>query len=177
MDCAHTQAGDRKAASVRETPNPDAHTWVKRFSGTAALQEFTSAILSMCSKSKASGSPLSTRDKIWDSWWRYHFLWSSSHRRRQHWNSPAQHTCQAGNGAVPTQVKPPCLRTQQDSTQPSLNYQDVAKRILTVFHQTNLHYCCLDCLHYFPMQNRLEGLSIYYEIFSSWCRNPFQYLE
>lgn len=84
--------------------------------------------------------------------------------------------CTQGS-AVPTQVKPLCLRAQQDSSQPCLNHQDVAKRILTVFHQTNFHYCCLDCLHHFLMQNRLGALSIYYGIFFCWCRNPFQYLE
>lgn len=68
---------------------------------------------------------------------------------------------------IPTQVKPLCFRAQQDSTQPNLNHQDVAKRILTAFHQTNLHYCCLDCLHHLLMQNRLEGLSIYYQRLSA----------
>lgn len=66
--------------------------------------------------------------------------------------------------AVPTQVKPQCLRAKQDSIQPNLNPQALAKRSLTAFYQASFHYHFLDCLHYLQMQNRLEGLSIYYEI-------------
>lgn len=42
--------------------------------------------------------------------------------KRQHWNSPAKHACQPElevlGSAVPTQVKPQSIRTEQDSIQP-----------------------------------------------------------
>lgn len=73
-----------------------------------------------------------------------------------------------------------CLRTKQDNIQTNLSQQALAKRILTVFYQDRLHYCCLDHLHHLLMQNGLEGLSIYYEVlpagagthFSSYKRQP-----